>query len=315
MGFKSTTGLWQEAADDPGENPACERVAVLITRYIDGELSGADAHDLRQHLAGCPACRHALDAQSQQSRLLNESLRALWKIEDRAARKKKAVAANYSNILTNRYSKAIACAAMAACAFLYATTARLSVGGPKSNGPDKASPTAHITPIRAPEDVASEDTTQVVNARSEVIDGDGIPSASSDAIANAPAVQIVVEDVPPLAIETAKRAATVVTIPYAMLATPVPIKPIPGVELSYSAPGQNGVPEAGRVTLLGDVLNGKGIVRIETNRGETIDAAQTEMNAVLTESQRMAARKLLKACSDEINRKRIENAIETMREK
>lgn len=40
-------------------NPGCERARPLMPAYLDGELGGESAHDLRQHLMDCQACRTA----------------------------------------------------------------------------------------------------------------------------------------------------------------------------------------------------------------------------------------------------------------
>lgn len=35
----------------------CERLAPLLSAFVDGEAGGAQVVELRRHLRGCPACR------------------------------------------------------------------------------------------------------------------------------------------------------------------------------------------------------------------------------------------------------------------
>lgn len=46
-------------------NLGCDRARPLLPAYLDGELGGESAHDLRQHLMDCQACRTA--AQGERS--------------------------------------------------------------------------------------------------------------------------------------------------------------------------------------------------------------------------------------------------------
>lgn len=39
----------------------CEEYAALLDQYVDGELSGAGAGRIREHLEGCPGCRAYVD--------------------------------------------------------------------------------------------------------------------------------------------------------------------------------------------------------------------------------------------------------------
>lgn len=43
----------------------CDRVSRFISRSVDGELTAAEAGELRAHLAGCDACRRAADEQAR----------------------------------------------------------------------------------------------------------------------------------------------------------------------------------------------------------------------------------------------------------
>ena len=99
----------------------------------------------------------------------------------------------------------------------------------------------------------------------------------------------------------------------AFLAAPVAPKLLPGIVLTYSGLNANSTSESGRVTILGDVLNGKAIVRIETARGEIIEAAQADVNDVLVEPHRAAAKRLLSACGDARVKQHVEHAIQKTR--
>ncbi|MDO8585734.1 MAG: anti-sigma factor [Armatimonadota bacterium] len=39
----------------------CHRLSSLFSAYIDGELTGVEMIEIRNHLEGCPACRDELD--------------------------------------------------------------------------------------------------------------------------------------------------------------------------------------------------------------------------------------------------------------
>ena len=320
MHTESSSGQWQEPPDDQ----ACERVALLITRQIDGELATEDARDLRRHLAECSACRHALDAQSKQSKLLSKSLSALWRMEDRSALKKKALATADVQRSSHRISKLLTCAALAACVLFFAATVRAPSIAPIQ---DVSANRSFQTPAQAPtlEQVLVKSDVPTPSEKAspdkfpdEVTDDESIPDGSfeTEAIAEIPRKSNEPETpqapIPVARVEIANPPEALAPQPLASLAPSAPMKQLPTVSLSYSALTQSGNLAAGRVTLFGDVLNEKGCVRIETSRGEIVQAAQSEIDTALEEPMRSAARKLLNACTDAPHRERIKRALQEL---
>jgi hypothetical protein len=57
----SGPGLVASLLGPQGQQVGCEECFELLDVYVDAELAGADADSalpgLREHLAGCPACR------------------------------------------------------------------------------------------------------------------------------------------------------------------------------------------------------------------------------------------------------------------
>ena len=51
-------------------------------------------------------------------------------------------------------------------------------------------------------------------------------------------------------------------------------EPLRGVSMAYSLIRQNGERESGKVLLLGDVAHDRGMLRLQTDRGDYIDAPQ-----------------------------------------
>ena len=330
MRLDSSTGNWLDNACDPG----CDRVALLITRQVDGELAPADARDLRGHLATCAACRKALEVQSAQSKNLAESLRALWKTDDRAAQKKEFDTFRKSLGLTRFFSKAAACAALAAGMVYFAATARAPSDGVTAN--DSGAATPRITtappippvPAAALADRLSAPAPSDEDRRSVAIQPvpvsplaqpdeppaqNGPDEANLDVVLETPAGEIV-SPIPTAVIEPKKKAPPIAGQTLAALAATVPLKPLSGVSLKYSMMAPSGALERGTISLLGDVLRGKGAVRIETSVGEKWEAAQADIDTVLAEPHRSAARKFLNECMEPANRKRIERAIEKLGE-
>lgn len=333
MRLDSSTGSWRDSACDQG----CDRVALLITRQVDGELAPEDARDLRGHLAVCAACRTALEMQSAQSKLLAQNLRALWKTDDRAAQKKKELTTFHKSLEFKRFfSKAAACAALAAGMIFFAATARAPSESAAAN--DSRAPTARIStehpiaPVTSIPAVAHADQL----AASAPSDDDRPRVAiqpvvtppyvePDDTLPNSPdetKLEVVLETpagefgplVQPVILAPEIKAPRFVGQTLAELATTVPLKPLSGVSLKYSMMTPSGATERGTISLLGDVLHGKGAVRIETSAGQKWEAAQADIDTVLAEPHRSAARKFLIECLEPANRKRIERAIEKLGE-
>ena len=59
-----------------GDTMKCEEIKELLSEYVDGELSAADAASVEQHLAGCDACRAELEALRQTAALVRSLPRA-----------------------------------------------------------------------------------------------------------------------------------------------------------------------------------------------------------------------------------------------
>ncbi len=331
MQLDSSTGNWLDSACDPG----CDRVALLITRQVDGELAPADARDLRGHLATCAACRKALEVQSAQSKNLAESLRALWKTDDRAAQKKEFDTLRKSLGLTRFFSKAAACAALAAGMVYFAATARAPSDGVTANDSGAAMPRiatdrpvppapAAVQVDRPAVPAPTDEDRRSVAAQPILIPSfaqpddapaqNGPDETNLDVVLETPAGEIVSPIPTAIIIEPEKKAPPIAGRTLAALAATAPLKPLSGVSLKYSMVTPSGAVERGTISLLGDVLRGKGAVRIETSAGEKWEAAQADIDTVLTEPHRSAARKFLNECMEPANRKRIECAIEKLGE-
>lgn len=59
-----------------GDTMKCEEIKELLSEYVDGELSAADAASVEEHLAGCEACRAELEALRQTAALVRSLPRA-----------------------------------------------------------------------------------------------------------------------------------------------------------------------------------------------------------------------------------------------
>jgi predicted ribosomally synthesized peptide with nif11-like leader len=51
---------------------SCDDTLLLLSRHLDGDLSGAEEGVMHAHIAGCAACRQALDEMSQLTLALRE---------------------------------------------------------------------------------------------------------------------------------------------------------------------------------------------------------------------------------------------------
>jgi hypothetical protein len=264
-------------------SPACERAHVLITRHIDGELAPGDGRELRAHLAACTSCRRTLETQAEQSQFLADSLKALWAADDSFLKKKIPGAHELWISLRRALPRIAGCTAVAACILLYAT---------RVDAPSDAS-----AKQRAPGS-AGRDKAQI--EESAVEKNQKTPESVRADLLSTPQ-----EISPP---------STPRTDSLANLNFKVPLKPLPGIELKYSILTGSGTREEGCVTVLGDVLAGKAVVRIQTNFGETIEAPQADLDTAFNSARRAEARKLLRECLAPSHRKRIEEAIRKLSE-
>ncbi len=329
MRLNSSTGEWRGKA----LSPACERANLLITRHIDGELAEGDARDLRMHLATCSECRRAMDVQTSQSQELAEKLKSLWAANDCDARKKKDFPAlnSWMNVL-QVLPKIAACAAFMAGTLYLASTAfapspskeeqpavvNSRVDAKKEETRPELKPSSPAVSSTAParaESLANPDTPcgfAEVSTFDEDFETALAPNTEESAPAQiAPIEKFVALENPvvvsapeslPIASEHAEQTL-------AALSDPAPLKPLPGVSLDYSLVTAFGAREEGRVTLLGDVLNGKACVRLETESGDVLEAAQDDIDTVFDAPHAALARRLLRECEAPINRKRLEQAI------
>jgi hypothetical protein len=73
---------------------------------------------------------------------------------------------------------------------------------------------------------------------------------------------------------------------------PIALDPVPNVSMDFQLGDQSG-----RLTLLGDILSGRAVIRMSDALGRTQDVAQQDIDTLLPE-QRAAARRFLAACAE-----------------
>ncbi|HLX63298.1 MAG TPA: zf-HC2 domain-containing protein [Planctomycetota bacterium] len=329
-------------------NPSCERAHLLITRHIDGELAPGDASDLRMHLTTCPACRRSLESQAALSNELADSLKALWSNGTPLKKKFFGVRELWNRLwrkLRGALPQVALCAALVACVLLIATKAN----APSMGGADETSvPPASHRPVSVGDAAANRQNTATTLPMSKPQSRGAKLPDDDPASACAPesnATQTGAEESNNVALEidgadeslvqktsAENTVAPTVVAPLPRLNEPRPqgsgpraeetlaqlapspaLKPLAGVGMTYSILTESGAREEGHITILGDVLNGKAVVRLESGAGAVIDAAQSNLDT-LSPARRAVARRLLEECLEPGHRKRMEEAVRKLGE-
>jgi anti-sigma factor RsiW len=281
----------------------CEDAEIMVSRRIDGELAPQDLALLKTHLKGCANCRAQAEAWAETSCVLVDSISTLWTEENEAPvirdlPKKLPTPRRgaYWLPLSMLASQAVAIVGLIAYLWFFAPSAE----APKmtERGPVTASIPAQKLPTPKLVDRRAEIAAELATITVQSADYHRITPFEPELIeVSAPAAQPV--EVAPVV--EAAPAEIQKSVEFAAPLPPVELKKIPNVSMDFEMGEQ-----CGRVTLLGDILSGKAVIRISDSQGRTQDVAQQDVDTLLPQPQRTAVRHFLARCAEPALRARFE---------
>jgi anti-sigma factor RsiW len=256
----------------------CEQAEVLVSRRLDGELSDADARVLNAHLATCAECRAVLESWSRQDDCVEESLTRLF-----ASKQSRNDVTEARPLIPRRFVWVpMSLAASQVLALTGLTIYFLFFGSPAS------APQSAVVP-RGP--IATRDTSTTPPVAPVVARIEEKMPAPLARVAEPPALVTtltparVAEEPVSQAVLGATETVQVPALVEFVLATPqqglAAPRELDNVQLVFTihADGDS-LEQNGRIVLLGDILNGRGIVRIVEQNGRKRDVFQQDVNSL-----------------------------------
>lgn len=284
---------------------SCELAEVLISRRLDGELDATDSLLLEAHLKCCENCRAHLESWSVQSEVLSKNLNGLWPVpaEKLSAPAQPPVPPRRSlwvplGMMLSQFAAFIV---LGIYIFFFATPARAPGNGRVSQRHTPNPPAEPAAPV-APKTQRAESPEPAVNDAVQVSAEESGSQASAPItpLPQAPAVAPML----PLPPQMSRQHDM------ASLGVPSDLKRIPNVSLEYEIPSTELTAlEAGRVEILGDVLNGKAVIQLTDSSGEVCEIAQPDLDTLLSEPRRTVVKRFLAACARPDLRSRFEEIL------
>lgn len=306
----------------------CEEAELFVSRRIDGELEPADFALLKAHLKCCEKCRAQAQAWAETNCVLTDSISSMWTDDtgvsarvpshDRLKTLPTPQRRCHWVPLSMLASQTAAIVGLAAYLLFFSSRAE----APQKSTKLRPQPPAEMPRVESPAPIAMSSSqprtpeipAEKAHAVATKIDEPKLttptPIVVSEketvaAVAEAPANQNTTDEPQPVAaVEThtpAPIAAPVRPEPVILAAPRPPVMPklIPNVSMDFEI-GDH----AGRLTLLGDVLSGRAVIRITDNEGKMQEFAQADVDTLVPEPQRSAVRRFLAACASPALRSR-----------
>jgi predicted anti-sigma-YlaC factor YlaD len=281
----------------------CNEAELLGSRRLDSELDEADALVLDAHLNACPNCRAALESWSEQGDALEESLQSLWTATESPAAPAVSPKTEQSIFRPPRSVwLPMGMAASQVLALVGLSIYFVFFGSPASapqvteRQPEPASApdilATPATPFVSPPYQGGENRAPEVALSSEALaaplDVKIVMSAQSDQ------VQLSVVTVPAKAAQPAAPQEIVMAAPRSS----APLIEIGNLSLTFRlADENNSAEQSGRMLLLGDVLHGRGAVRIIDSSGKMQEIAQADIDTLLRSPLREVVRSFIRECA------------------
>lgn len=275
----------------------CEDAEIFVSRRIDGELTPADLALLKAHLKGCASCRAQAEAWAETSCVLVDSISTLWTDESDAAAAPRELPVMLPTPKRGAYWLPLGMLASQAVAIL-GLCAYLFVFAPHAEAPRI---TVHANDA-APTRLAPLSTEQHHAVEVEIVASiePAPPVLPAPAPAPLPKLAELLASGPVETVVVALNDESPQTIALAAPLPPVPLKPVSHVSMDFQIGDQ-----CGRLTLLGDILSGKAVIRVSDASGHTQVVAQQDIDT-LPPGQRAAVRRFLAACAEPALRERFE---------
>jgi anti-sigma factor RsiW len=318
---------------------SCEEAEVLIARRVDGELDAADAPLLDEHLKTCGVCRDRAEEWRAQSEQITGGFATLWPAqsgtgtntakpnthrfeiiqEARAARPAPPPAVRRSRwhwLSPGRVASQVA-ALLGLCAGMLFLAQR-------AEAPHRPvvielepsrTPTAEKSAPPTPPSLTGKDKAPLA-ARLSAPSGNVEPVVQPPRwwhrTGHLPIASGARPEAESFQQETVLAALGVTTaVPVATDAGIEPPQVLENISLEYMLPETG---EAGRVTLLGDVLAGRGWVKIVAHTGQTRFVAQADIQRALPPPLQTLVTRLIEDCRRPGLRSRVQSAIRKARE-